>query len=75
MRHASPVPGDVPNAARDDRPAERRDPNTDIDITRRLLSDPEAFAKLTSLQSSLTLQRAQLDTADDHGMVAEPPQP
>jgi hypothetical protein len=65
------------SATRDDCPAERHDRDTDIDIARRLLSEPEVFARLTSLPSrpAPLLHRAQLDTADSHGMVAEPPRP
>jgi carboxyl-terminal processing protease len=64
-----------PDATRDDCPAERHDRDTDIDVARRLLSEPEFFAKLTSLRSRspMLLHRAQLDTADDRSMVAEPP--
>jgi carboxyl-terminal processing protease len=64
-----------PNTARDDCPAERHGRDIDIDVARRLLSEPELFARLASLRSrpARLLHPAQLDTADDRGMVAEPP--
>ena len=62
------------NAAREDCPAERHGRDIDIDVARRLLNEPELFAKLASLRSrpAQLHHRAQLDTADDRGMVAEP---
>jgi carboxyl-terminal processing protease len=63
-----------PDATRDDCPAERNGRDIDIDIARRLLSDPELFARLASLKSgpAPVLRPAQLDTADGRAMVEEP---
>ncbi len=63
-----------PNGARDDCPAERHDRDVDIEIARRLLSEPDLFAKLASSRSTPArlLHRAQLDTVDDQVMVSKP---
>ena len=63
-----------PIAARDDCPAERHDHDVDIEIARKLLSEPDLFAKLTSIRSTpeRLLHRARLDTVDDRVMVPKP---
>lgn len=63
-----------PIAARDDCPAERHDLDVDIEVARKLLNEPDLFARLASSRSAPTplLHPARLDTVEDQVMVAKP---
>jgi carboxyl-terminal processing protease len=63
-----------PVAARDDCPAERHEHDVDIQIARKLLSNPDLFAKLAASRAKPPpfIHRTQLDTVDGHVMVATP---
>lgn len=63
-----------PIAARDTCPAERHDRDIDIEVARKLLSEPGLFAKLAGSRSlsARLIHRAQLDRVEDRSMVPKP---
>ena len=62
------------NATREACPAERHERDVDIEVARKLLSEPGLFAKLAGSRSMPTrlLHRAQLDRVEDRAMVPKP---